>query len=246
MDIDFKFHQEVAHRTIRDLMRLEPHQGDRLLDIGANVGIVSATMSETVSQVLAFEPLDAAYNVAAKTVEGCSNVTIHNEAVTNDGRPVLMKLSKKAVDRAYTASASLAKDRLVPSNFHEMNAASSRPVQAVVDDFRPTIVKLDAEGAEYELLPACDWAGVRGMLVEFHGMSNIKKAAQFCHIAKWLFDLGFVPQYGWVNNMRIDEGGKVKNTGFFREFTFVRSNESAAAARALVDSVLSQIEEAAR
>lgn len=126
--------------------------GDVVLDIGAHVGVVSIYLAKRYPgiRVYAFEPVHENYarlsrNIAAN---GATGITAINKAVTGDGRRVSLSfdptsntgggslVSGVADQRVYTFSVTLAQ---------------------IFADYVPercALLKIDCEGAEYEILAA--------------------------------------------------------------------------------------------
>jgi FkbM family methyltransferase len=131
----------VAH-AIRDHCR----SGDTVFDVGANAGGLSQLMSRLVGPkglVCAFE---ASPRIVGKTQHnlvktGCFNVTLYHKAVWSASREIVNM-----------AAGSHLNDRIE-------KGLTGMPVPTVaLDDFvretdlRPTFIKMDIEGAEYEAL----------------------------------------------------------------------------------------------
>lgn len=127
-----------------DTLDLKP--GDAVVDIGAHVGVVSVYLAKKYGvRVHAFEPVKENYdrllhNVAANGVE--SLVTSYNMAVTGDGREVHLPAGSK------TNSGGL-------SIYQSQNGtvAQSMTLAQILEIVGPVaLLKIDCEGAEYEIL----------------------------------------------------------------------------------------------
>jgi FkbM family methyltransferase len=134
--------------------------GDRVVDIGACMGVVSLTAARIVGadQVVAFEPNPAAATVAAE------NFAINNLPVT---------IERAAVGAAAgTATLAVGSSSWLGAAIGGGHAhAIEVPVRAIGDviaQYDPTILVLDAEGMEAEILPACPLQGLRAVVAEFH------------------------------------------------------------------------------
>lgn len=136
--------------------------GDRVLDIGACMGIVSLTAARIAGapNVLAYEPNPAAAKVA-------------KENFSRNGLAV--ELRQAAVGPA-AGRAELAIGRgswlgaAVGGRFED-GILVEVPVDAIADivsRHRPTVLVMDAEGMEAVILPACPMEGLRALVVEFH------------------------------------------------------------------------------
>lgn len=161
---------KVVMREIRNDYDLDiPFEdGDIVLDIGAHVGIVSIYLAKKHPNITiyAFEPYKPNYerllrNIIANKVK---NVIPFNRAVTADGRDVMIGGDPKT----NTGGANIFVER-------------GEAVQSIkVGDFlkeknveRVKLLKIDCEGAEYEILENADWLDrveyVRG---EFHSFGK--------------------------------------------------------------------------
>ena len=145
--------------------------GDVVIDIGAHVGVISIFMAKKYpdARVLAFEPIEANYsrlveNIARNKVE---NVEAHKLAITKDGRAV-----KMAVEMNVNSGGGHLNDKGEP--------AGSITLSDVFKGFdgRCKLLKIDCEGAEYEifenslhLLDRVDY-----LVIELHGAIQYQHA----------------------------------------------------------------------
>lgn len=132
----------------RDVIRRSVQVGDIVLDIGAHVGLHTATLSKrvgTVGHVYAFEPNPAVLPALRRTIEGLGNVSLFPIALS---------------DRAGTAELVVPADPSMASlsdwtkgRFGRSNRAACETRR--LDDFvaagalpHPDFIKCDVEGAE--------------------------------------------------------------------------------------------------
>lgn|GEM_PF-1120876 len=134
--------------------------GDRVVDIGACMGVVSLTAARIVGAeaVVAFEPNPAAAIVAAE------NFALNNLPV---------KIEHAAVGvAAGWATLTVGSSSWLGAAIGGGHATTIEvPVCAIGDviaQYRPTILVLDAEGMEVDILPACPMGGLRAVVAEFH------------------------------------------------------------------------------
>jgi len=144
-------------RAVAEIVR----RGDRVLEIGSCVGLVALTAARTAGadNVLSFEPNPDAARVAQENfARNGLPITLKNEAIgTSDG----------------TLALSIAPDSwLGASGRRAINGRTltvpMRSIASVVAAFKPTVLIIDTEGMEEELLPACPLAGLRALVIEFH------------------------------------------------------------------------------
>jgi FkbM family methyltransferase len=139
----------VIHEIKRDykLDDLPIKDGDYLVDIGAHKGIVSCYLAKKYPQatVLAFEPVKENFDALLKHLEmnKITNVTAINKAVTADGRNVHITI--------------LESDNSGSGNIYA-NAGVQVPsvtLEQVFEQYhidRLPLLKIDCEGAEFEIL----------------------------------------------------------------------------------------------
>lgn len=132
--------------------------GDVVLDLGAHVGVVSIYIASHYPgvTVYAFEPVAANFerlrrNVAVNGVE--DNVVAVNVAVTGDGRDLTLVGNLAENSGGATAFGPTAKGT---SDWGKARV-ESMTLQEIFDEYVPgrcKLLKLDVEGAEYEILQA--------------------------------------------------------------------------------------------
>ena len=212
---------KAAAGTIRALARLGVGAGDRFLDLGANVCAVSNwACAQGCDAVVAYEP----FPLALERATPAPGVQLFPCAVTSDGRNITMAISKEAAERDYLCSAHAV---VKPNSSHTVFAdIPSMAIAHVVESHNPTIIKLDIEGGEYEVLAALDdFSGVRGMFIEWHGCNSPAQAVLMPLLAHKLRRNGLVPSFGWPRNASWDArsaGRTMLGVGFWRETLFVR------------------------
>lgn len=175
------------------------HPGDHVLDVGANSGYLSLLAKALVGpagRVVAVEPHPE--NLA----------TLADRARLNPDLPieVLAVAAAPAPGRAtLELTRNLANGRLATAEWDHAKPSVSRievPARSfddLVDEVRPTLVKVDIEGAEGEVLAASagpeHWPTVPTLLVEYHGTRNRDRC------------LEAADQWGWQADDDPDPGG---------------------------------------
>lgn len=147
-------------KTLRGI--LQP--GDRVLELGAGVGLCSAVAggSPGVEKVIAVEANPDLIPLISEThrLNDIENVEVLNGVVANDNRltqdfyirPDFWASSMEPDSRAY-----LRKEKLPSYSIH-----------ALIAELNPTVIVCDIEGGELGLFDAADLSNVRQMVLELH------------------------------------------------------------------------------
>lgn len=137
---------------------LEP--SDRVLDIGACIGLTAALCAKNVGaeNVLAYEANPRLETAIRRNfhLNGMAP-NLRMRAITTDGQPVTFHIAKNVF------SSSL-RDR----GNAEPITVESDALDDVLASFRPTMVLMDVEGAEDDLTRDTDLPGVRKLVIETH------------------------------------------------------------------------------
>jgi FkbM family methyltransferase len=157
---------------------------DRVLEIGSCVGVVALTAARIVGagNVLTFEPNPAAAAIARENFAlNALPVALVNAAVGVEDGTLNLRV---ASDSWLGASGRRQFDgRTV--------ATPMQSISKVVAEFRPSVLVIDTEGMEEELLPACPLSGVRAIVVEVH--PDVIGAQGVARLGQQLSARGFAP-----------------------------------------------------
>ncbi|MBI4976113.1 MAG: FkbM family methyltransferase [Spirochaetes bacterium] len=173
-------YRSAIHNTygmVKDLQREERNYnldrimfeaGDIIVDIGANVGVVSIYLAKCFpfTTVYAYEPVPDNYrhltmNIAAN---GVTNIKPFNRAVTADGRDITINVSfdNSGGATAWAPKADDIKYDQIPSTTVDTILTENRISKC-------KLLKIDCEGGEYEaLLHARKLSRVEYLSGEFH------------------------------------------------------------------------------
>jgi FkbM family methyltransferase len=148
------------------LDNLELDENSRVLDIGAHVGIVSMYLAKTYGcKVQAYEPNPHNYKrlVANLKANGLDRlVTAHNLAVTGDGRDVVISEANPGGNSG-------------GHTIYGTNGVTvgSTTLKAMLDGAPVDLLKIDCEGAEFEILADVEsLKQVKAIRGEFHAVNG--------------------------------------------------------------------------
>lgn len=146
----------AERRLLRDVLR----PGDRVVEIGAGIGAVGLVAARIVG----------AENVVSYEANPTLRGVIEANQARNGLRP---ELRMRAVTRDGATVRFFVTDLLLSSSIHDRGAAREIEVESeaigdVLAEHRPSVLVLDVEGAETDLLPSADLSGLRAIVVETH------------------------------------------------------------------------------
>lgn len=152
--------------------------GDLAVDLGANMGVVTAQLAATGADVVAFEPDPQTFAKLQERFAGQANVTLVNAAVgVGSGSVRLMRADNFAENPEGASVKSTILDggrRIDAGNSVEVPLVDfpSWVREQVAARGQIAFVKMDIEGAELDILEKMDaeglFAGIRGLVAETH------------------------------------------------------------------------------
>ncbi|WP_181704424.1 FkbM family methyltransferase [Chthonobacter albigriseus] len=159
---------------------------DIAIDCGANVGEYTALMAGRGAKVFAFEPDPTALKLLNERVGSLPNVEVKEQAVGVGNKKVMLYRAMKSDDDpiVLTQSSSVLpfKSNIDQSNFVEIDQIDFADFVEKLD--RPVkLMKVDIEGAEFELLEALIDRGLIGRIEHIfvethdHKIPELKSAA---------------------------------------------------------------------
>lgn len=157
----FVFQEVVKDRSYR---KLTVGPTDIVLDAGMNIGMFTVTALKQGAMVFGFEPAPANYNLAVENVRingFSSGFELSQKAVTGTDDPVrnfAINLQKNKGAHSLIARRGRGKIQVQCEN-----------INTILRRIRPTVIKMDTEGGEYECIKAAEsFDGVREFQFEFH------------------------------------------------------------------------------
>jgi FkbM family methyltransferase len=158
-----------------------------ILDIGGNIGVASMFLARRFpqAQIFAFEPVPENFDLLLKNTSGCQNVKAFPIALgkKNDLQEIFTSSNPKNYG-GYSFFENES-NRFVKKNVPIRNAGDFLKEMGIS---KVDVIKIDTEGAEYDILTAIDpemLRSVQWIAGELHGMNDFKLLA---YLAQW-FDL---------------------------------------------------------
>jgi FkbM family methyltransferase len=175
-------------RESRQYLKLEPDARDVLLDVGANIGAVSLRFLRAgVQLVVAVEPEPANCAILRHNLDsatGCA--VILQAAVTSTVGDCQLWINSGRNKGMHS---------VVPQRGRRAIVVRTRTLQELTAEYRPTLIKMDIEGGEYDLVAALGAlpAEVRGIALEIHLTREHWRSRDAPLIVQQLAAQGFAP-----------------------------------------------------
>ena len=139
---------------------------DVVLDLGGNIGAFTCDIFDKVKKVITFEPEDVNFEFLSTNCSEnkCSNVILHKKAVVgNDDK----------VRDFYLGKAPYYYSFLVKHNRKRVPVECVN-INDVMREYKPTKMKVDIEGSEWEVLTSCtDFGRVNQIIFEYNFDMNM-------------------------------------------------------------------------
>lgn len=146
--------------------KLHITEDDVVVDFGLNIGMFTCfALKKGAKRIWSYEAESQNYDLACRNVElngfEKERYKLFNLAVVgNEDKIRYFSINTKKNKGAHSLVEKKGRDRVT---VHCIN------INEVFELAKPTIVKMDIEGAEYECLPAVkDWSGIKELILEFH------------------------------------------------------------------------------
>lgn len=153
-------YKECYEEPERQLLRGFLQKGDKVLEVGGGVGFVSLVCAKICGpeNVLIYEANPGLAPLIEENFRlNGLRPNLRSKAITNGAKEVTFFCNDNIVSSSlYDRSGSVA--RTVPAD----------PLDSVLNEWQPTTLIMDAEGAEVDILGASKIAGVRKLVLELH------------------------------------------------------------------------------
>lgn len=181
----------------RKLLRRIVRPGDNIVEIGAGIGAIGLLAARLVGaeNVTSFEANPALEAIIRKNYDlNNSHPALVMKAVTLDGGPV-----------SFYVTSNLLSSSVHERGKHTQVEVASVALRDVIAEYNPTVLILDVEGAEAQLLPPTDLRNVRALLVEMH--PNVVGGTAIKDMEKSLLEKGFQIRARHHRNILVERSG---------------------------------------
>lgn len=165
---------------------------DRILELGAGIGVVSAITAKKFPfvKILSFEA-NPSLVTPIKNLHQLNNIC--SISVIN---AICTATESMGNERKFYVTKSFSRSSVIPPLLidHEINVPTVQ-VNKVINDFSPTILIMDIEGGEAELIPSICLGGVREIVIELH--PNVLDDNEIFKIFSALINAGFCPKLNY-------------------------------------------------
>lgn len=170
--------KEVIHNnTYRKLNIVD---SDIVMDFGANIGAFTIYALKRGAFVHSYEPDRENFllaNINIKMNNFFSGFELFNTAaIGNDDKTRPLSINVKRNKGAHS---------LVTKRYRDTSIVECENINNIINKIKPTVIKMDIEGGEYECLKAIkDFKSVRELIVEFHHahLNDIKTKEKYREI----------------------------------------------------------------
>ena len=135
---------------------------DNWMDIGGHIGTFSIDTAEKVKQIYTFEPVKENFELLNKNIEqnDIKNILTFNKAIVgNDDTERTFYLDNAGNSGGHS---------LIGAEKASETKVQCANIDKTIQEFGINKIKLDCEGAEYEILKAMDMKPIEEMIMEWH------------------------------------------------------------------------------
>lgn len=152
------------------LKRFNLKETDNLLDVGANIGATAFFLQGFVNNIYCFEPDVDNFKLLCKNTKRFSNVYRFKKAlVGNNDLTRDFYLNKQTNKGTHSFLVKRGRDKTI---------VNCRNINIIIKKYKINIIKMDVEGAEYELLINMKFKNIDELIFEYH-FTILKKDTYF-------------------------------------------------------------------
>lgn len=160
---------------------------DVIIDIGSHIGLFAIYISQfnKNGKILCYEPYDENYKILLENIENNNfkNIFTFNKAVSKKNGEIFLYINKDtAANNIYDKS----------SNFIKVNSTTLKEIIDSNHIEKCELLKLDCEGAEYEILMNLDpniFKKINNIIMECHFVET--EFIQFTNLKKFLIEMNY-------------------------------------------------------
>lgn len=149
-------HEQEECKMVKEAVQL----GDRVLELGAGIGLVSLICARAAGpeNLLSYEANPKLVSIIKRNFElNGWQINLRSRAISNEAGEVCFEIS----------------DKILGSTLYSTDDSSSITVSAddireIIAEFQPTVLVVDIEGAEVDVLAVAPLDGVRAIIIELH------------------------------------------------------------------------------
>ena len=186
--------------------KLNLRSEDVCLDLGMNIGVFSVIASEKCKFLHSFEPEPTNFEIANQNLQmnNVKNVIPYNAAVVgNDDKERFLSVNKKQNKGTHS---------LIEKRGRYSTPVACMNINKIIEETKPTVLKVDVEGAEYEILTAIkpeNFKNIREIIFEYHHahLNDIKTKEKYKKLIGFLksvfpnVDYKQETKGAWVSNV---------------------------------------------
>lgn len=164
----------------RSYRQLTIKPDDVVFDIGGNIGAFAAWAAPKCKQVITFEPDADNFAVLTQNIAPFNNVTAYNCALVGHNNPTVEFFTNDTGRNKGLHS-------LVVTGGRTRHVVQAQNFAAMLNTYRPTVIKMDIEGGEVDLLLGKSLPEhVREIALELHLQKKIWREVQIPQIIREL------------------------------------------------------------
>ena len=190
---DFHMFHRIYKRDEYHVSTIPPGRWKCVVDVGANVGMFSARVSEITRRVIAYEPFPENFAWLGRNVATRSNVTPVCKAVAGkEGELRLFRPVKDTLSGVYSSFQEMG--GLMSENYDKVPAITLNQLFAEHAIDRCDLLKIDVEGQEYDILYATsDNTFERIHLIhgEYHNVAQHDPRTRIANLVSFLGSKGY-------------------------------------------------------